>query len=185
MRRKSYGLQTIDQKLTYLLRPIFHGSKKEFILLNNLVKNWPEIVGKRYAEFCYPKSASFAGWQKNLDTGWQKNLDTGLQKNSDVGGRQNSGGGKLTIAAYNSGVGFFLETNSELIVERIASFYGFKSISKIIIKQEPQNPNIHQVSEPKLTQQCENFLQEKVLQIDDKDLAATLQKLGREVFGRK
>ena len=159
MFRKSYGLQTIDQKLTDLLKPLFHGNKKEFTLINNLVKNWSEIVGKKYAEFCYPKSVS---------------VD-----------KKKSGEGKLTIAAYNSGVGFFLESSSELIIERIASFYGFKSISKIIIKQEPQHSPLRKAAEIKLPQHQENFLQERISKIEDKDLAETLQKLGREVLGNK
>jgi hypothetical protein len=147
------GPQTIDQKISSLLKPLFHSGKKEFILINNLVKNWPEIIGKKYAQFCYPKSVTL--------------------------GKE---GGKLTVAVYNSAVGFFLESSSELIIERIAGFYGFKSIVRIIIKQEPKIINISNVSEIKLSEVQENFLQEKVAAITDLDLAQTLQKIGREIF---
>jgi hypothetical protein len=34
---------------------------------------------------------------------------------------------------------FFLEHNTNLILERIALLYGFKAVGKIIIKQEPKN----------------------------------------------
>ncbi|NBV06089.1 MAG: DUF721 domain-containing protein [Proteobacteria bacterium] len=153
---KSYGLQSIEQKLSDFLKPIFQGSKKEFILINNLVKNWQEVVGVKYFNFCYPKSVNF--------------------------NKDKSVGGKLTIAVYNSSVGFFLENNSELIIERIARFYGFKAISKIIIKQEPKTTNSVQTSEIKLPELEEKFLQERVSQITDPDLSKTLQKLGREIL---
>lgn len=151
-----YGLQNIEQKLTNLLQPIFHGSKKEFILINNLVKNWEEIVGQKYGKFCYPKTVSF-----------------GKEKNA-----------KLTIAVHNSATGFFLENNSELIIERIASFYGFKSIAKIIIKQEPKDIGAKR-AEIILPKNQEDFLQEKIYNIEDKNLALALQTLGREIMGEK
>ena len=157
MSKTSYGLQSLDQKLSHLLKPLFQGSKKEFILVNNLVKNWEEVIGKKYSEFCYPKSVNF-------------------------GKTKIAGDGKLTIGVYNSAVGFFLENNSELIIERIARFYGFKSISKIIIKQEPKIINSEKALGARLPEAQEKFLAEKISEISDQDLAETLQKLGREIF---
>lgn len=155
MSKPFYGLQSLDQKLSDLLKPLFQGSKKEFILINNLVKNWEDVIGKKYAVFCYPKSVNF-----------------GKEKAS----------GKLTIGVYNSAVGFFLENNSELIIERIARFYGYKSISKIIIKQEPKNINAFKDNEIKISKEKEDFLQKKTAEISDENLAETLQKLGRKIF---
>jgi hypothetical protein len=155
MTRVSYGLQAIDQKITNLLKPIFSGNKKEFILINNLVKNWQEIVGKKYFEFCYPKSVNFG---------------------------KDKSGAKLTVGVYNPAIGFFLEQNSELIIERIASLYGFKSVSKIIIKQEPKHIQGAEIEQAKLSPEKEKFLSEKIKDVDDEELAKTLQKLGREVF---
>ena len=86
MSKNSYGLQSIDQKISHLLKPIFLGSKKEFIMINNLIKNWDEIIGKKYAKFCYAKSVSFS-----------------KDKSSE----------KLTITVYKPSVGFFLDNSSE------------------------------------------------------------------------
>ena len=155
MTKQFRGLQSLDQKISHLLQPLFQGSKKEFIMVNNLTKNWSEVIGKKYYTFCYPKSVAFE--------------------------KDKSAGGKLTIGVYNSAVGFFLENNSELIIERIARFYGFKSISRIIIKQEPKVIS-SQIQEIRLAPDEENFLSEKVSKIADRDLAETLQKLGREIF---
>jgi hypothetical protein len=152
----NFGLQPIDQKIANLLKPLFLGNKKEFGLINNLVKNWQEIVGKKYAQFCYPKSVSLS--------------------------KKKASEGRLIVGVYNSGVGFFLENNSEIILERIAAFYGYKSIFKIIIKQEPKNINVFKDNEIKLPKQEEDFLQNKTAEISDKNLAETLQKLGRRIF---
>lgn len=158
--RKFYGLQTIDEKMNQLLKPIFQGSKREFILINNLVKNWSQIVGNKNAKFCAPHSINF---EKNKSTA------------------------KLTIAVFNSAIGFFIENNSEIIIERIATLYGFKSISKIIIKQEPKNidssnnknsENIKFILDEKINEKISQQLES----IENKELSATLQKLAQEIF---
>lgn len=155
MSKKYYGPQSIDQKLNNLLAPIFSGSKKEFIIINNLVKNWSEIIGAKYSKLCYAKAVSFDKTQKTA---------------------------KLTIAVHNAAVGFFLENSSEIILERIATFYGYKAITKIIIKQEPKNIKSADTSEIKLPQAEEKFLADKISGIADQELAATLQRLGREIL---
>ena len=155
MQNKSYGLQSIDPKLTSLLKPLFAGSKKEFIIINNLAKNWEQIVGEKYSKLCYAKAVSFDKSQKSA---------------------------RLTIAVHNAAVGFFLENNYEIILERIAVFYGYKAINKIIIKQEPKNISLSRISEIKLPQAQEKFLEEKIAAVEDKDLAETLRKLGREIL---
>lgn len=151
---KRYGLQTIDEKVSNLLSPIFNSSKKEFIIINNLVKNWPQIVGEKYAKFCSPKMVSFD------------------KKNHNI---------KLTIAVFNSATGFFIENNSEIIIERIATKYGFKSVKKIIIKQEPKEINLN-LSSKKLSQELSNKIDKKLENIENKELSATLKKLAEEIY---
>jgi len=159
---KIYGLQTLDQKLTSLLKPLFHGSKKEFLIINNLVKNWEEIVGKKYSKLCYPKAINF----------------------SKTSG-ENFSQAKLTIAVHNSSIGFFLENNSEFLLEKIAMLYGFKAVHKIIIKQEPKPLESPREDEIKLPIKQENSLQEIIKDIEDKDLAATLARLGRDILHKR
>ncbi|MBU6141130.1 MAG: DUF721 domain-containing protein [Proteobacteria bacterium] len=155
MKRTSFGLQPLEQKLADLLKPMFVGSKKEFILINNLTKNWSEIIGKKYEKLCYPQSVKFAKIEKNAT---------------------------LTIGVYNPSVGFFLESNSESIVERIAVLYGFKSITKIIIKQDPKNIASDKATEIKLSQAQEKNLNEKTAKVADENLVEVLRKLGREIL---
>jgi hypothetical protein len=156
-KKRSFGLQTIEEKMTHLLKPIFQGSKKEFILINNLVKNWSQIVGPKYAKFCAPKMVSF---------------------------EKNKSGAKLTISVYNSSVGFFLENNSEIIIERIATLYGFKSIAKIIIKQEPRSIG-NDLPDKKITDKdTEKMVNSTLQNIENKELEATLKKLAEDIFGK-
>ena len=156
-RKKQFrGLRSIEDNISSLLKPVFAGSKKEFILINNLAKNWEEVIGKKYAKFCYPKSVSFSKDKKS----------------------------KLTIGVYNSAIGFFLENNSEIIIERIATFYGFKSINKIIIKQEPKDIEGDSKKEIKLGKEEEKTIKNAIKNIEDKELAKTLEKLGAELLNK-
>jgi len=153
--RDNFGLQSLEKNINRVLKPIFNGSKKEFILINNLVKNWSEIVGPKYEQFCYPKSVTFSKKIENQ--------------------------GKLVISVFNPAIGFFIEQNSEIIQERIASFYGFKAINKIIIKQEPKMLESEE-EEVELEEEKEEFLNKTLSDVDDKELSETLKKLGRFVF---
>lgn len=157
MLKRSFCTKSIEEKLSELLKPMFKGSKKEFIVINNLTKNWPDIIGKKYAQFCYPKMVN-----------WSK----------EESGKE----GKLTIAVHNSAVGFFIENNAEIIIERVAAFYGFKAISKIIIKQEPKKIASSEVKNKVISPQKEEFLQKLTKEFADQELAETLKTLGREIF---
>jgi hypothetical protein len=156
-KKRSFGLQTIEEKMSHLLRPIFQGSKKEFILINNLVKNWSQIVGPKYAKFCAPKIVNF---------------------------EKNKSGAKLTISVFNSSVGFFLENNSDIIIERIATLYGFKSINKIIIKQEPRSVESVLPDKKINDQDIEKKVNSTLQNIENKELEATLKKLAEDIFGK-
>lgn len=155
MARTTYGMQSLDQKITNLLKPIFAGSKKEFILINNLVKNWPEIIGKKYAKFCYPKSIHFDKSHKQA---------------------------KLTIGVYNPSVGFYLESSSDFLIEKIATTYGYKAITKIIIKQEPKLVDSNKTKDITLNKTQQEQLNKSLSDVKDEGLANILEKLGKDIL---
>jgi len=124
-------------------------------LINNLSKNWSEIVGRKYEKLCYPQSVKF---DKNEKTA------------------------NLTIAVHNPAIGFFLENNSEVIVERIAILFGFKSIKKIIIKQDPKIIGKSAEKEVKLTTDKQKILDENIKNIDDEKLLEALKNLGKDIL---
>ncbi len=150
-----FGAKSIENSLSHLLNPIFRKNKKDFLIINNLSKNWHDIVGEKYAKFCKPK----------------------IIKNSN---KQNSK--NLIVIAYNPAIGFFLENNSGLIIDKISTLYGFKVIDKIIIKQEPQQLETERKTEIKLEKKQEDFLQEILAKCDNQELSQTLLKLGKEIF---
>ncbi len=158
-RNNNFGFQTLDNKLTSLLKPLFDGNKKEFLIINNLVKNWEEVIGKKYSKLCYPKSVNFS-------------------KNSEFEKSQ----AKLTIAVHNSAVGFFLQNNSEYLIEKIASLYGYKAVNKIIITQEPKDTGEKIIFETKLSPQKETTLKNQISDIEDQELKKTLESLGRDIL---
>ncbi|MBU6338613.1 MAG: DUF721 domain-containing protein [Rickettsiales bacterium] len=154
--RKSYGMQTVEQKLSNLLSSNkFTGNKKEFIIINNLIKNWEEIIGKKYAPFCYPKSITSDKSEKNL---------------------------KLTIAAHNSSIGFQLESNSEFLLEKITKLYGYKVISKIIIKQEPKQVKSNSEIEIKLSKEEQEKIDSQLKNVENQELAEVLSLLGKDIY---
>ena len=157
-KREFYGLQSLDDKITHLLKPIFNYSKKEFIIINNLVKNWSQIVGAKYSNLCAPKSI---------------NLNSKTQD------------GKLTIAVFNPAVGFFIEQNSEIIIERIATLYGYKSIKKIILKQEPQNINLPKINNTQIDKTLNAQIDSKLQFIENQELQATLKLLALDIISKK
>ncbi len=175
-----FGPNSIDRSISKLLKPIFSGSKKEFTIINNLAKNWSGIVGKNYAQFCHPKSVAFS---KNNDSPAKDSKNNSSKKQNF--NTQNKA--KLTIAVSNSAVAFFLESSSDLIIERIAQLYGYKAIEKIIIKQEPQNQHFEQKGLKQrpmsdLTIESQKRLNQLTELVKDKELAAILTKLGQEIL---
>jgi hypothetical protein len=174
-----FGPLAIDRSISKLLKPIFSGSKKEFTIINNLAKNWSEIVGKNYAKFCYPKSVAF-----NKNSNSAKDSKDNINNKPSFNSQNKA---KLTIAVSNSAVAFFLESSNELITERIAQLYGYKAIEKIIIKQEPKNQHFEQGTLKQrpmsdLTIESQKRLNQVTKMVKDKELAEILTKLGQEIL---
>jgi hypothetical protein len=105
-------MKKLEHTIHFLLKNKINHNKQEFFIIHQLSKNWQQIVGKEYHKYCHPESINLNFQQHEI---------------------------KLVIVAYNSAMAFFLEHNTNLILERIAILYGFKAVGKIIIKQEPRN----------------------------------------------
>lgn len=171
-KRSAKNFQKLDEALSQCLKPIFEGGKKEFQIINNLTKNWSQIVGKQHAKSCKPKLIN-------------------LQKNSQNHENSNQTHGILTIVAFDSATGFFLKNSSEAIIERIATFYGFKAMSKIIIKQEPKIIGDLQDSKKSedlvknLKPEARSQISEAVAALKDQELSKILSELGALIYGTK
>ncbi len=161
MKKNRYGISHIENSITNLLKPLHKKDKKNFLIIGNLIKNWEKVVGKKYAKLCYAKAISFDKYDKN------------------------SKRAKLTIGVYNSAVGFFLQNNSSIILDRISQLYGYQAIFKIIIKQEPKDVAEEDKDEPVLTKKQENELKKQVSNINNPELEQILTRLGKDIIAKK
>ena len=60
MKKNKYsGFQKLDHKISKIIKPISKKKKDNFVILNNLSKNWETIVGAKYYRYCYPKKVQF------------------------------------------------------------------------------------------------------------------------------
>ena len=158
------GIITIDNAITNLLKPIFVGDKKKFIAINNLQKNWDNIIGNNYYKFCLPKIIKF-----------------------------NKFGNKatLTIIAYNSSIAFLIENNQNNIIEKIKTLSGLHSIDKIKIIQQPANINSRIIGKnsfyqksPQEINNIRNKIDNILSKIDDKEIKNTLEDLAISIFSK-
>jgi hypothetical protein len=156
--KKYNGFQKLDQKISKIIKPISKKKKDNFLILNNLEKNWEKMVGAKYYQFCYPKKVQFNTNNKTV----------------------------LFIGAYNAAVAFALESQQNYIIEKIASYFGYKIISNIKISQELREMKLIKkgkklILEPK----DEELIAQNIENIKDKNLQEVLEKLGKEIFAKK
>ena len=157
MSRRGYGVSHIENSIINLLKPLHKKDKKNFLIIGNIIKNWERVVGKKYSGLCYPKSISF----------------------DKVG--KDSKRAKLIINVYNPAVGFFLQNNSDLILDRIAQLYGYKAIHKITIKQEAKEISAEEEA-PKLTEKQASGLSGQLENVKNSDLHDVLSRLGAHII---
>jgi len=157
---QNFGFVPLEKSVGQILKPVFAKKKDNFLVINNLNKNWQQIVGEKCWQFSSPKKIKF---EKNKKSG-----------------------GVLTIGASNSGVAFYLEASSNQIIQNIAAYYGYKVVGEIRIIQEPQ---ILEATQQKISYQIspeqENFIANSTNIIEDEELKLILQKLGKSITSSK
>ncbi|MFT6346780.1 MAG: hypothetical protein ACJA02_001024 [Myxococcota bacterium] len=91
--------------------------------------------------------------------------------------------GVLSIGVGNSAVSFYLEANSNHIIQNIASYYGYKIVGKIRIIQEPTIAE--EIKEEKIdtvSAKSQNLIDESTDIIQDEGLKSVLQRLGKSIL---
>lgn len=156
--KKYNGFQKLDQQISKIIKPISKKKKDNFIILNTLEKNWETFVGEKYYKFCYPKKIQFNTNNKTV----------------------------LFIVSHNAAAAFALESQQNLVIEKIAIYFGYKLVSNIKISQE-----LREISLPKaqkkliLAEKDEDLIAHQIENIQDQNLKEILQKLGKEIFAKK
>lgn len=159
MKQQNYGFVPLENKINQVLKPIFLGRKDNFIIINNLNKNWQKIAGEKCWQFCFPKKIKF-------------------EKNKKANGI-------LTIIAHNSAVAFYLEASNNQILENIAAYYGYKIISDIRIIQEPKIFGLQPVIYAKeINEEQQALIETATKTITHDGLRSILQELGKAILGK-
>lgn len=146
--------------INYLVRDIVKPITKNYSpVLLILTRNWENIIGEKYAEFCEVEKVSF---QKN--------------KKND---------GTIYIKAFNNVISFYIENNKEFILEKINAIFGYSLISKIFIKQTPKIVKQYQQNTKKISDNDKQFLAEITKNLEESELKDSLNKLGEMILKNK
>jgi hypothetical protein len=100
------GANSYQRALNNLLKPAF--TKRGFAH-HRSITDWSKIVGEEVARFVFPKKLTFPKDQQQ--------------------------GGTLYLEVYDSGVAMELVYLKSQIIERIATFFGFKAVGDIKVTQ--------------------------------------------------
>lgn len=147
-RRYSLFPKVLASVVEPLTRPVL---KTKGAGLSRLLTQWPDIVGVALAAHCFPEKISFPSGKKT--------------------------DGTLTIAVEN---GFATEIQhlQSLLIERLASYYGYKAISRIAISHS-YSPQIRRKEDHKKTAALPRNIHTHAQNIDDVELKAALESLAK------
>ena len=155
--KQKSSFTSLEKNISQIIKPIFARKKDNFLVINNLGKNWHKIVGQKCWQFCYPKKIKFSRGKKS--------------------------NGVLTITSNNSSIAFYIDANSNQIIENIASYYGYKIISEIRIIQELKILAEKPVKiQKKMSPKQQEFINQSTQIIKDEGLKSVLQQLAKSIF---
>lgn len=154
-KKKRYqGLNNIGYALNQVIKPF---SKRNLTLIVPIIKNWENIIGKKYSKFCEPEKIRFKKGEK--------------------------GNGELYISVFNPAIALYLDSNELYICEKIASYFGYKIVSKIRLIQRPKlvkNINTRQsLQNKKVSEKILNKVETVTAEIENPILKKALEDLGK------
>ncbi len=126
-----------------------------------IINNWSEIIGPELARMTAPEKIIFS---KNGTTG-----------------------GVLHLRIVSGGLATEIQHLEPLIVERINQHFGYKAVRALRMVQGPVKGATPEpdVKPHQLTPNEESALADSLCNVDDPEIRAALQSLGRAVKGRK
>lgn len=102
------GAKNLSYSLDFVTKPIF---KRRGFTENKILTDWNQIVGENLGQCSAPRKLFFS-----------------RDKKSD---------GTLYIEVYDSGMAMEMTYMEPIIIEKIASYFGYKAIAKLKIIQRP------------------------------------------------
>lgn len=158
--RKCGDLQSMDVVVGSFARKIL--GKKAFIEAD-IIHNWADIVGKELAELTKPIKIEFK--------------------------KESRKQGVLHIEAASGALALELQQNSKMVIAKVNVFFGYEAVERIKIVQNLRIMKDKKISlysdnsEKKLVSKNEeNYIRQQVKGINNSELSATLEKLGRSII---
>lgn len=152
-RRYSLFPKSLDECIEPVLRPVL---KSQGLAGSRLLVRWPEIVGQRLARYSIPEKIHFPAGKRT--------------------------DGTLTIAVEN---GFALEIQhlQPIILERLATYFGYKAITRIAISASlpaSESEEIVNIPQPATLALDPNLAEP----IEDEDLKSAFSSFAKTLSGK-
>lgn len=146
--RKKRGLISFKYSAKQILNPILKNPK--YVIIYEIIRNWENIIGIKYKDYCILEKITMLNDKKQAN---------------------------IIIKSYNSSTSFFLNNNSQYIIDKINSIFGYQIISKFLIKEVPTLIKI----ESKINTKTTNDTKTLNISIVNTDLKKSLLDLFRYI----
>lgn len=122
-----------------------------------VIRHWPAIVGPEFARFTAPEKLVFPNRER--------------------------AGGTLHLRVASGSAATLIQHQEPAIVERINGFFGYRAVARLALRQGPlpTEPPRPVERDPTLPEDEEQALSASLSTIEDEELRAALQSLGRLV----
>ena len=154
--KRRYGMVQVGVPVGVLTRPLFgrHGFAG-----GALIVDWPAIVGPAVASYTLPIRVRFAKGERT--------------------------GGTLEVKVANSAFATELQHLEPLIVERINGYFGWAAVARLRLRHGPLPKRDRPPPPPPVLAAPDDARLGRVLDVvDDPDLRAVLERLGRHIAAK-
>lgn len=146
--------------INFVIREVIKPITKNYSpVLLILMRNWQNVMGEKYYEFCEVERVLFP-------------------KNKKIGG-------VIHINAFNNIISFYIENNKLFLLEKMNAIFGYSLFADIKIKQLPKLVKQRKDNTIKLNSADENNINSLTSEIDNDELKKVLNDLGRAIFNEK
>lgn len=158
-KRGGGGPRALAAALAKITKPLF--GRRGFAEIS-IINDWPAVIGPHLAAHSFPQRITFAHDKRD--------------------------NGTLQLLIDSGSLAVELQHLEPLLIERINSFFGYRAVARVKIIQGPL-PVVAAAPPPPAERTLDADGEEKLSQhlaaVDDPDLRAALEKLGRAVMSGK
>lgn len=157
------GLHPVSLGIRKVVKPLV---KKNGLMSSDVILNWEDIVGSDLSIGVHPDRISYPK------------------------GKQTDG--TLLVTAKNGSYALLFEYRKEQVVQKINRIFGYKAVKGVRIsqssgarfKKEPlsnkKETPLHEISDQEM-----GFIENAVKEVEDKELKALLERLGKSILSKK